>query len=211
MGSGMLTLASLASLLPLLACQWWTLGSANTPQLCFALALLPWMLLVGLPRGGSSVDSEPSAVASGLRVVSLASPILVLAVMVDSDRESASNAIAEGWPAWSFALLLLLALHTSASRAAHHSRWHGLSFLVLVGLAPLLGALIEQLDSSAEAASWAISSRTLFDASPLALLLRMAAGSPAALSTSAIACSSATLAVLLVTAELDRRRPERSA
>ena len=200
MGGWLLFLATTASIVPLVLGYSAELGPPEGRATIFALSLLPWMALVGAPR----IAAE-CAWRSGARILACASPILVLAARLDSERGEA-DALASGVLAWSMAAISIAALHFAAARAGKRARSYGFAWVMLVVGAPALGFVLRNFSSTTESASTLVHGEMLENISPLSFCLRLAAGRAEAHSASALASLSVSLVVIFLAAEFDRRR-----
>jgi len=199
MGGWLLFLATTASMVPLVLGYSSELGPPGNRATVFALALLPWMALVGAPRIAAECTWR-----SGARILACSSPILVLAARLDSERGEA-GALSSSPLAWFVAALSLAALHFAAARAGKRARAHGLAWVLLVVGLPALGFVLRSFSSTPESAGTPVRGEVLENFSPLSFCLRLAAGHGDTHSASALASLSVSLVVLLVAAEFDRR------
>ena len=195
MGGWQLVLASALSIAPLVLGYFTPVGAAEAPHAALGLSLLGWMVLIGLP--GATCEG---LLRSGARALAAAAPMLVLALRLDSARAGAELSAEDGLVAL-VSLAMLAALHVAARRASSASTWHGFSWVLFVALLPALGFVVSIFEVSGDGAgAW------LSDWSPLGFGLRLVSSRAPALELSSLAPAAFTSVLLLVTAELDRRR-----
>jgi len=164
-----------------------------------ALAWLPWLLVMGLPRGGS----RPEDLGDWKVGLALALPVVGLVAWCDG-RAGLEPAILRATGL--LGLLLCIAWGEGARRAARADlAWYGPLWLVLCLAAPTLAAALEWASRGAlTAGSFA---ETLARLSPLgALSLRAAAFAPHGAEIMSPALLSAGLTLVAVTLAAGARR-----
>ena len=202
MGSWLLLATASASIFPLALSHWFRLGGEEATAALFGLSLCPWMVLIGLPK-----KAAPTEPLSALLILAHAAPVLGLAWALDSSAQPSTAGLPAAWQGACLAAIYLSVLAFAASRAAGRSRWHGCVWILLVLIAPILGGLMTSFAGSDPGSPTAIGGDALASWSPLSLCMRIASGDSAAFSPTTLACTGASLAILVAAAEWDRRRP----